>query len=200
MVGKNNLAVLLCVLAGLLCGDRLQAADFPSWPQFHGPKGDNHSPATGLLKQWPADGPKLAWTAKGIGTGFSSVTLSGGMIYTAGNVGDDTVVTALDLNGKQKWQTKDGKAWTAGPGGTRATPTIDGDRLYFMNPYGDVVCLNATTGENVWDLNILKEFESKNITWALAESLVIDGDHVVCLPGGPKVSMVALDKKTGKTV
>ena len=200
MVVKNNLAVVICVLAGLSSGTRSQAADFPSWPQFHGPKGDNHSPATGLLKKWPADGPKLAWTAKGIGAGFSGVTLGGGMIYTAGNVGDATVVTALGLDGKQKWQAKDGEAWTAGPGGTRATPTIDGDRLYYINPHGDAVCLNAATGDKTWGLNILKEFGSRNITWALAESLIVDGDHVICLPGGPKVSMVALDKRTGKTV
>jgi outer membrane protein assembly factor BamB len=201
MVVKNNLAVsIILLVAGLSSSTRLQAADSAFWPQFHGPGGDNHSPASGLLKKWPSEGPKLAWTAKGIGTGFSSVTLSGGMIFTAGNVGDDTVVTALGSDGKQKWQAKCGKAWTAGPGGTRATPTLEGDRLYYMNPHGDAVCLDAKTGEKIWGLNILKEFGSKNITWALAESLVIDGDHVVCLPGGPKVSMVALDKKTGKTV
>lgn len=200
MVVKNYLTVFVCVLAGLSGGASLQAADSPSWPQFHGPKGDNHSPAAGLLKSWPSDGPKLTWTAKGIGTGFSSVTLSGGTIYTAGNIGDDTVISALDLDGKQQWQVKNGKAWTAGPGGTRATPTIDGNRLYSMNPYGDVVCLDAKTGEKVWGLNILKDFGSRNITWGLAESLVIDGDRVICLPGGPKVSVVALDKNTGKTV
>lgn len=113
--GKKNLAVFLLILVGLSSGTRSLAADPASWPQFHGPKGDNHSPASGLLKKWPSEGPKLAWTAKDIGTGFSSVTLSGGMIYIAGNVGDDTVITALGHDGVQKWQAKCGKAWTAGP-------------------------------------------------------------------------------------
>ena len=109
MLLKNSLTVAICVLVGLSIGTRSLAADSPSWPQFQGPKGDNHSPATGLLKKWPADGPKLAWTAKGIGAGFAGVTLSGGTIFTAGNVDDFIVVTALDLDGKQKWQAKAGR-------------------------------------------------------------------------------------------
>ena len=176
------------------------AQDSPSWPCFHGPRGDNQSTEKGLLQQWPADGPRLIWTATGIGAGFSSVTLSGGLIYTAGNGGENTVVTALDLDGKTRWQAKCGKAWTNGPGGTRATPTIDGDRLYYENPYGDVVCLNAQTGEQIWGVNILDQFGSSNITWGLSESIVVDGDRVLCLPGGPNVSVVALDKRTGDVV
>lgn len=82
----------------------------------------------------------------------------------------------------------------------RGPPALDDNRLYYMNQHGDAVCLDAKAGEKSWELNILKEFGSKNITWGLAESLVIDGDHVICLPGGPAVSVVALDKKTGKTV
>jgi outer membrane protein assembly factor BamB len=128
------------------------------------------------------------------------VTLDGGRIYTAGNLEDQTVVLALDLDGKILWQAKCGKAWTGGPGGTRATPTLDGDRVYYETPFGDVVCLKAENGEQIWSVNILQEFKSQNITWALSESVMVDGDRVLCLPGGPEVSMVALDKLTGKTV
>jgi outer membrane protein assembly factor BamB len=176
------------------------ASGTPAWPKFHGPQGDNLSPAEGLLQQWPEDGPQMVWTASGIGAGFSSVTLGGGLLYTAGNVGDATVVTALDLDGKTRWQTPCGKAWTAGPGGTRATPTIDGSRLYYETPYGDVVCLDAQSGERIWGLNILDQFGSSNITWGLSESILVDGDRAICLPGGPNVSVVALDKNTGEVV
>lgn len=189
------------VLAGGLClPAMLCAADAPSWPQFHGPKGINLSTETGLLKQWPEEGPKRLWTAKGMGQGFASVAIANGLIYTDGNVKDETAVTALDLDGKIQWQVPNGKAWTGGPAGSRGTPTIDGDRLYLENPHGDVVCLDAKTGKKLWDLNILKKFKSQNITWALSESLLIDGDRLICCPGGQETAVVALDKKSGETV
>ena len=176
------------------------APEAPSWPSFHGPRGDNRSPDTGLLRQWPAGGPPLLWAASGIGAGYSSVTLSDGLIYTAGNVDGNTVVTALGLDGELRWQVPCGRAWTDPYGGTRATPTIDGDRLYHQSPHGDLVCLNARTGEQIWELNTLDQFGSRNITWGLAESILVDGDRVICSPCGPNVSLVALDKHTGDVV
>jgi len=172
----------------------------PFWPRFHGPNNDNLSTDTGLLKKWPEGGPRLLWTAKGLGHGYASVTLADGLIYTAGNKGDKTMVTALDLDGKTVWQKENGEGWTGSYPGARGTPTLDGDRLYHESPLGDVICMNAKTGEKLWGLNILKEFDAKNIEWALAESLLIDGDRVICAPGGAKASLAALDKNTGKTV
>jgi outer membrane protein assembly factor BamB len=172
----------------------------PYWPRFHGPKGDNLSADTGLLKEWPEGGPKLLWTAKGLGPGFASVTLANGLIYTAGNNNDKTMITAMDMEGKIRWQTDNGAAWTGDSPGTRGTPTIDGDRLYHESPLGEVTCMSAKRGEKQWNVNILKEFEGENITWALAESLLTDGDRVICCPGGSKASVAALDKMTGKTV
>jgi outer membrane protein assembly factor BamB len=170
------------------------------WPQFHGPKGDNLSADTGLLKEWPKAGPKLLWTAKALGHGFASVSLAGGLIYTAGNKDDTTMVTALDLDGNVKWQTENGPAWTRDHPGTRGTPTIDGDRVYHESPLGELTCYNAKTGQKIWGVNILQEFAGQNITWALAESVLIDGDRVICCPGGDKASVAALDKMTGKPV
>lgn len=172
----------------------------PFWPRFHGPKGDNISTDTGLLKEWPDGGPELVWSIKGIGHGFSSVTIANGMIYTDGNIDDNTVITALDMEGNIRWQVEKGKAWTESPAGTRGTPTIDGDRLYHESPLGQVVCLNAKDGERIWDLNILDEFGAQNIQWALAESVLIDGNNLIACPGGNQASVVALDKKTGRTV
>jgi hypothetical protein len=120
---RSCLIAALVVLSVLASGWAVLAADAPFWPRFHGPAGDNRSSDSGLLKEWPKEGPKLAWTAKGIGTGFSSVSLAGGRIYTAGNLKDKTQVTALDLEGQIQWQAECGEAWTNGPGGTRATAT-----------------------------------------------------------------------------
>jgi len=196
-----NLLLVVAVVGGFGLGlVPVAAEDAPFWPRFHGPQGDNISTATGLLKSWPPQGPKLLWTTRGIGEGFSSVTIADGRIYTAGNIGPNTVVTAMDINGEILWQANNGKAWTGSPAGSRGTPTVDGRRIYHESPHGDVACLDAKTGKRLWGLNILKEFRSKNITWALAESLLIDGDRVLCCPGGPETAVVALNKHTGRPV
>lgn len=172
----------------------------PFWPQFHGPKRDNISSDRGLLKQWPPGGPRLLWTAKGLGHGFASLAIAHRTIYTAGNIEGKTVVTALDLDGRIRWQAENGPAWEDPVPGARGTPTIDGDRLYHESPHGQVVCLDARTGKRLWGLNILQAFHSKPSTWGLAESLLIDGDRLICSPGGPETAMVALDKRSGRVV
>ncbi|MCX7013166.1 MAG: PQQ-like beta-propeller repeat protein [Candidatus Sumerlaeota bacterium] len=190
---------LLALLTALSAPGRA-ADEAPYWPQFHGPHRDNCSSETALLKQWPPEGPKLLWTAKGIGYGYACVSIAKGRIYTAGEVEGKTLITAMDMNGRILWQVPNGIAWTGQHPGARGTPTLDGDRLYHENAVGDIVCLNAATGEKVWGLNILKEFGSGNLRWGQAESLLIDGERVIACPGGPKACMVALDKRTGRTV
>jgi len=176
------------------------AATGAEWPQFHGPRRDNVSTETGLLKQWPEGGPELLWTAQGIGHGFSTVAIAGGLIYTTGSMGPDTVITALDLHGKPQWTAKNGPADKHDRPGARSTPTVDGDRLYHEGSLGDLACLDARTGKLIWQVNILKEFEGRTPKWGLAESPLVDGGRVLCVAGGPKAGMVALDKATGKTL
>jgi outer membrane protein assembly factor BamB len=177
-------------------------ADQPAcfWPRFHGPHNDNISTERGLAKTWPEDGPPLVWTAEGIGQGYSGVSLAAGRIFTAGNIGDETIVTALSMAGEILWQVPAGPAWRADYPGTRATPTIDGERLYYQSPHGDLVCLKVESGERLWAVNVLERFGAPNIRWALAESVLIDGQRVISTPGGPRTAMVALDKMTGQTV
>jgi len=170
------------------------------WPQFHGPRRDNISTETGLLKRWPEGGPKLLWQAEGIGEGWASVAIKDKRIYTAGEIGSNTVITALDLTGKRLWQITNGPASHCPYPGARATPTIDGNNLYHLNSNGDILCADALTGKTVWTLNMLERFEGRNIRWGLAESLLVDGNNLICTPGGTNVMMAALDKRTGKTV
>ena len=172
----------------------------PYWPRFHGPKSDNISTETDLLKKWPDGGPKLLWTSKGIGDGFGCPSIAAGLIFTSGNVNDKTTITAMDLDGHVQWQVPAREAWTGSHPGARGTPTISGDRLYHESPLGQVLCLDAKTGTEIWSVNILKEFDAANIKYALAESVLVDGDRVICCPGGKAASVVALDKNTGKTV
>ena len=187
---------LLLVLA--VAAETLPAAD---WPQFHGPNRDNKSADTGLLKSWPEGGPPRLWEAIGIGQGYSCVAVARGKVYVTGEIAGDCVITALDMDGKPVWTQKNGKAWARSYPGTRSTPTITDDGLlYHESGLGNLVCLKADTGEVVWSVNILEEFDGRNITWGLAESPLVVGDLVICTPGGKEVSVVALDRRTGKAV
>ena len=138
MRARNCSLLLLVMVVGAAGAD---------WPQFHGPRRDNISTETGLLKSWPEGGPKLLWTASGIGFGFSTVAIANGLIYTTGNVGEKTMITALDLDGKVRWQAPNGPAYKRSHPGTRSTPTIEGDRLYHENADGDVLCMDARRGK-----------------------------------------------------
>jgi len=195
---KRNIISLILILFPT---NVTYAADKDSfWPQFHGPNRDNISTERGLLKRWPVNGPPLLWTSRGLGHGYSSISIANGMIYTASNMGEHTVVIALDLDGKVVWQAKNGKAWTEAYPGSRGTPTVDGDRLYHQSSHGSLVCLNAITGDLVWQSNTIEQFNSKVSRWGLSESVLVDGDHVISCPGGPQTCMVALDKINGSVV
>ena len=197
-IRQNIFIILIGALVVMSVG---YAADpDPIWPQFHGPNRNNLSTEKGLMKKWPENGPALHWTARGLGHGYSTVSIAAGMIYTAGSIDKDTVITALNMDGKIQWQVKNGPAWTKDRPGTRGTPTIDGNRLYHQSPIGNLVCLDAKTGEKIWDLNTLEKFKSKTNNWALAESLLVDGERLICCPGGPQTSMVALNKNTGSVI
>ncbi len=196
---RQYISVML--IGGLILTSIAYSADRDAfWPQFHGPNRDNLSTEKGLLKKWPEQGPTLIWTAKGLGHGYSSVSIASGMLYTAGSIEKDTVITALNLDGKIIWQVKNGNPWTGDRPGTRATPTIDGDRLFHQSPIGNLVCLQARTGDRIWGFNIIEKFKSKITTWALCESLLVDGDHLISCPGGPQTCMVALNKKNGSVI
>jgi len=188
--------ILVLLLTNITC-----AADTDSfWPQFHGPNRDNISTEKGLLKRWPVNGPELLWTARNLGHGFSSISIANGMIYTASSIGEHTVVIALNLDGETLWQVKNGKAWTGPHPGSRGTPTVDGDRLFHQSPLGNLICLDAKTGDVMWQFNIIEAVKSRIPRWALAESLLVDGDCLISCPGGPQTCMVALNKKTGTIV
>lgn len=173
-----------------------------SWPQFRGPNRDGLSSETGLLDKWPEGGPKLLWTAKGAGGGYSSVAIVGGRFYTMGAIGDDEFVFAYDLaNGKQVWKQRNGARYDNDRGyGPRGTPTVEGDVLYALGANGNLSCRHLKNGEPVWQRDVLKEFGGSNISWGLSESVLVHGNKVICMPGGPDASIVAVNKKDGSTI
>jgi outer membrane protein assembly factor BamB len=170
------------------------------WPQFHGPNRDNKSMDEGLLKTWPEGGPTRLWEASGIGEGYSTVAIVGQRIYTAGAINDECVITALDMDGKEVWTQKNGKAWKRSYPGTRSTPTIVDGLLYHLSGVGNLICLKAGTGEKVWSVDILEKFKGRNIIWGLSESPLVVGDKVIWTPGAKDVSMVAFNRHTGELV
>ncbi|HWT04053.1 MAG TPA: PQQ-binding-like beta-propeller repeat protein [Pyrinomonadaceae bacterium] len=173
------------------------------WPQWRGANRDGISQETGLLKEWPADGPPLAWKAAGAGRGYSSLAVSKGRIYTLGLKGDREHVIAFDAaTGKQVWATPYGSgAFRNDRGdGPRGTPTVDGDRLYALGGNGDLSALDAKTGRVLWTMNVLQKFGGSNIQWGISESPLIIGDKLLINAGGPGASVVALNKKDGSLI
>jgi len=170
------------------------------WPEFHGPGRTNISPDRNLLKEWPEGGPRKLWTYSQCGRGFSGVSIADGMIFTTGDFGAEEMVIALDMDGRLLWKSPNGDAWQRSSPGSRATPTYSDGAVYHMNPLGRIAAYEARSGKELWAVDLKARFDAKYGIWALAENVIVDGDRVLCMPGGPKGRVVALDKRTGKTL
>lgn len=172
------------------------------WPQWRGPNRDGRSAETGLLTQWPAQGPPLAWKAGGAGTGYSSMSIAAGKLYTVGARGGTEYIHAFDVaTGRKLWEVANGSEYSNDRGnGPRSTPTIDGGRLYVLGASGDLTALDAAKGTRIWSVNVLREFGGSNPRWGLSESPLVVGDRVLVNAGGSNASIVALDKRDGKVI
>jgi outer membrane protein assembly factor BamB len=191
-------AVLLTVAPAALEADEIDGR--PWWPQFHGPKRDNVSRETGLLKKWPDDGPTLLWKFAQCGEGFSGVSLADGKIFTAGDFDDGERVLALDMDGRLLWQTPNGESWTGPYPGSRTTPPYREGEIYQMGPKGRLAAYRADSGKEVWAVDLVDRFGARYGTWSLTENVAVEDNLLFCVPGGSKALVVALDKKTGQTV
>lgn len=176
------------------------------WPQWRGPERNGTSAESGLLKQWPAGGPKLLWQVNDIGDGYSTPVVVGNRIYLMSNrdMENEFVAALSTQDGKVIWTTRVGNVGNPNQNPpypkARSTPTVDGNFIYALGSDGDIACLEAKTGKLRWSKNIRKEFGGVPGEWAYAESPLVDGDLVVVTPGGAEATMVALNKKTGALV
>ncbi len=171
------------------------------WSQWRGPNRDGISTETGLLKQWPTNGPALVWKATGLGGSYSTPSVVGGKVFAAGYRGEDEVLCALDVKtGKELWNTRTSAA-ARGVGygeGPRATPTVDGDLIYMLGAGGNLVCLEAASGKIRWQKEFKGDFGGRMMSsWGFSESPLVDGDKLVCTPGSLKGTVIALNKLTG---
>jgi hypothetical protein len=188
------------VLLLLVCAAWSFPAFAADWPQWRGPNRDEVSGETGLLKTWPKEGPKLLWTYRDAGIGYSGPAVIGNRIYTMGCRGDAEYLLAIE-DGKQIWELKVGPRFDNGWGdGPRSSPTVDGDRIYALGGQGNLICA-STDGSEKWRLSMQKDLKGQMMSgWGYCESVLIDGDHLVCCPGGREGTFAKLDKKDGKPV
>ncbi len=188
------------ILATALGGSLTGATSAADWPQWRGVDRNDHSPDTGLLKQWPAGGPKRVWLNEDVGLGYSGFSIVGGKLFTMGLRNDTEFLIAVDTStGKELWATEVGAKYPNNWGdGPRTTPTVDGDRVYTMGGQGDLVCVQASDGKLVWATSMTKDLGGKLQTWGYTESVLVDGGLVICTPGGSRGTLAALDKATGK--
>jgi outer membrane protein assembly factor BamB len=178
------------------------AAVEPDWPQWHGPDRNNISKETGLAKQWPSGGPKLAWSTRGLGAGYGSLSIKGDRIYVQGTKNGQSVVLALDrANGRHVWNAPIGRALDQDRGGgPRGTPTLDGESLYVLSEDGNLACVRSKDAHITWKRDILADFGGRNPNWLISESPLIDGNKLIVSPGGRGAGIVALDKTSGKEI
>ena len=198
----------LIVMGGLL-GVALSASA-GDWPTFRGTDRSAVAPDTGLLQEWPTEGPPLLWETQGSGRGYSSMAIKNGRMYVLGDgVADapdaDEYLICYDIaDGKRLWQSRMGAPWTEGKPNwqsSRSTPSADDTHVYAVTPAGELVCCDAATGAEQWRKNFKTDFGgSKADHWGYSESVLLDGDRLICTPGGDQNTMVALNKQTGEII
>src|SRR4051794_15838250 len=155
----------------------VQSSRGDDWPNYRGPHHDGVSAEAGWSTQWPAGGPAVLWKAN-VGVGFSSFAIVGQRAYTAGNANNTDTVYCLDVDsGKVVW--KHSYASDLGDkffeGGPTSTPTVDGDRVYWLGRGGDLFCLDAASGKVVWSKNIHDETHIRVPRWGVAGSPLVAG-------------------------
>ena len=197
--------LVLAFITGQFCGTAA-AQEKREWPCFHGVNRTIKSAETGLLKEWPEQGPELLWTATGLGKGYSSVSIAGGLIFTAGMTDKQTYVLAYDLKGRQVWKMPNGKAWETtmsharSYNGSRSTPTYDDGIVYHLGETGRLAAFDYKTGKELWFLDLREAFDAEIPKYGYCESVLVDGDRLYCCPAGEKGFMACLDKRDGSII
>ena len=182
---------MLCV-----AGDTEKSA--ADWPQWRGPQRDGIAQEKGLLQRWTGKGPPLDWKADGLGEGYASLVIADGKIFTMGKRGNTVFVVARDGDdGHQLWATPVGGITSDPPS---STPTVDGELVFAVGPQGDIACVDSANGKLVWQKSFTKDFGGSVPQWKFCESPLVDGDKLICTPGGRDATLVALNKKTGDTI
>lgn len=168
--------------------------------QWRGENRDGIYNETGLLKEWPANGPKLLWHFDNLGSGHGSAAIAYDKVYTSGTAEENGFVIAFDTKGKQIWRTEYGKEWLDSWDGVRTTPLINDGKVYILSGYGLVSCLDAENGSILWQVDYMEKYDGRNIKWGVTENLLVYDDYLICTPGGIDANVIALNKHTGDLI
>ncbi|MEX2214929.1 MAG: PQQ-binding-like beta-propeller repeat protein [Phycisphaeraceae bacterium] len=172
-----------------------------NWPQWQGPDRTGLSKESGLLKKWPDAGPRKVWTFDGAGLGYSSFAVVGDRLYTLGSRGKESLICVNITNGKEVWNAEIGEHFTNKWGdGPRGTPTVAGGFVYAMGGKGDLICVSVKDGKVAWSKSLTKDLGGSIPGWGYTESVLVDGDKVLCTPGGRKGAIAALSATTGEVI
>ena len=195
---KRILLLAITLSCLVLINAPLQGADWPGW---RGPQRTDVSTETGLLKSWSEKGPTQLWVYEDAGLGYSGPAIVGKQMFLLGTRDEAEVLIAIDVaTGKERWATPIGSILNNGWGnGPRSTPTVDGNLVYALGGRGSLLCAKIQNGETVWKVS-LTDFGGRVPGWGYTESVLVDGDQVLCTPGGKQGTILALNKKTGKKV
>ncbi len=196
--------IILGLAMGLFLVPKVVLAS--DWPQWRGPQRNGNTAETGLLAEWPKEGPKLVWQVNDIGAGYSTPSVVGDRLYLLSNQGlDNEFVQALEArDGKRIWSQTIGKVGNPNQQpsypAARSTPTVDGEWVFAFGSDGDLACLERATGKVRWQKNVRADYGGQPGIWAYSESPLVDGEAVVCTPGGSNATLVALNKHTGELI
>lgn len=168
--------------------------------QWRGPNRDGIYPDRGLLKEWPANGPSILFTTKGIGKGFSSAVATSDRIYVTGIVDTIEYLSCLDLAGNIMWQKPYGRCWNQTYPEARCTPTVDENRVYVLTGLDYLVCFDAQTGDEIWSEDIHEKYKSEWDMFGVSESILLVGDKLIVTPAGPLTTVIALNKYNGDLI
>lgn len=193
--GRWRTGVLALIVAGGVIAASPALAD---WPQWRGPKRDGVSPEKNLLGEFPREGPKELWRSK-VGTGYSAVSVTGGVVYTMGwENGKDRIVALDAATGKEKWAFDyQIRRWNnMHEGGPSSTPAVADGRVFTVSREADLYCIDAKTGQKVWSHGLRKEAGLNVPQWGFSGSALVVGDKVYVDVG----RTIAFEAATGKPV
>jgi outer membrane protein assembly factor BamB len=171
-----------------------------NFSEWRGPNRQGIFYETGLLKSWPENGPEMLWSVEGLGAGHSSVGIGHNRIFVNGMPDKIGVLYSFDLDGNLLWEKVYGTEWHQNYTGSRSTPVVAEGLVYLESGMGVVYCMDAFSGDIIWEVDLLNTFDAENIQWGMSETLLIDGDNIICTPGGEEYNVVALNRFTGETV
>ena len=201
-----SLILLITAVTISGCSSSSPTQNMAEWPSFHGADRTNKSNETGLLREWPEEGPELLWTFSGLGEGYSTIIVADGHIYASGLESGQTTLFCLDLQGNTVWKKANGKAWSTTLSwattytGARSTPTYSDGVVYHLGEAGRLAAFDAKTGEELWYKDLKTEFDAPELEYGYSESVLVEGEKLFVRPAGRDGYQVCLNKNDGSLI